>query len=139
MPPTIATVQEFMSPSPETVEHDERLSEARSRMAALRIRHLPVLREGQLVGVLTDRDVLLAESLLGDDPQRAANLKVRQAMTEVVFTCGPHAHLHAVADQMANDKIGSAIVVDPEHPSKVLGVFTTVDALRALARYAPQE
>jgi CBS domain-containing protein len=45
------------------------------------------------------------------------------------------AHLHAVATEMAEHKYGSAVVVEHEHPTKVVGVFTTVDALRALARY----
>jgi acetoin utilization protein AcuB len=139
MPSKIATIREFMSTCPETIEADELLSEARSRMTASGIRHLPVVRDGRLVGLLSDRDVLLAESLLRDDAHRSRTLVVREAMTEVVFTCGPEAHLHAVAHEMAHDKHGSAIVVDPMHPTKVLGVFTTIDALRALSRYAPQE
>ena len=60
-------------------------------------------------------------------------------LSEVVFTCGPNAHLHAVAAEMALDEHGSAVVVDPEHPLKILGVFTTTDALRALSQFAPQE
>ena len=44
------------------------------------------------------------------------------------------AHLHAVASEMAEHKYGTAIVVDREHPGHVVGLFTTTDALRALAR-----
>lgn len=128
-----------MTTCPETIEADARLSDARERMAQFKIRHLPVVREGQLAGIITDRDVNLTESLLVDEPSRATPPTVADAMTEVVFTCGPNAHLHAVAAEMARDKHGSAIVVDPEHPLKVLGVFTTTDALRALSQFAPQE
>jgi CBS domain-containing protein len=139
MSKTIARVREFMTTCPETIEADARLSEARARMAELKIRHLPVVRDGKLVGIVTDRDVNLTESLLLDEPPRANPVGVAEAMTEVVFTCGPNAHLHAVASEMARDKHGSAVVVDPEHPLKILGVFTTSDALRALSQFAPQE
>lgn len=135
----IARVREFMTTCPETIAVEAPLVEARSRMAERNIRHLPVVRDGRLVGIVTDRDINLAESLLVDEPPRAKPPTVQDAMTEMVFTCGPDAHLHAVAAEMAADKHGSAVVVDPEHPRKVLGVFTTVDALRALARFAPQE
>lgn len=135
----IARVREFMTTCPETIEIDALVSEARTRMAEMNIRHLPVVRGGRLVGIISDRDVNLTESLLVDEPPRAKPPTVEAAMTEVVFTCGPDAHLHAVAASMAEDKHGSAVVVDPEHPRKILGVFTTTDALRALARFAPQE
>jgi acetoin utilization protein AcuB len=139
MSKTIARVREFMTTCPETIEADARVSDARARMAELKIRHLPVVRDGQLVGVLSDRDVNLIESLLVDEPPRAEPPTVADAMTEIVFTCGPNAHLHAVASEMARDKHGSAVVVAPDHPLKVLGVFTTTDALRALSQFAPQE
>lgn len=135
----IARIREFMTTCPETIEADARLSDARTRMAELKIRHLPVVHDGRLVGILTDRDVNLTESLLVDEPPRTTPVSVAEAMTEVVFTCGPNAHLHAVASEMARDKHGSAVIVDPEHPLKVLGVFTTTDALRALSQFAPQE
>ena len=100
------------------------------RMFGLTARHLPVVENGELVGILRDRDISLAEALSGD----LERLLVRQAMTARPFTCGPGAHLHAVASEMAEHKYGTAIVVDREHPGHVVGLFTTTDALRALAR-----
>jgi CBS domain-containing protein len=135
----IARVRDFMTACPHTIEPDAKLSEARARMIEIGARHLPVVRAGRLVGIVSDRDVELCESLLVDTPARADAPRVAEAMTEVVFTCGPDAHLHAVASEMAAHKHGSAVVVDPEHPTKVMGVFTTTDALRALAQFAPQE
>ncbi len=127
-----------MTVCPHTIARGESLAEARSRMIEIRARHLPVVHDGRLVGIVSDRDVELCESLLIDAPHRAPPT-VGEAMTEMLFTCGPDAHLHAVADEMARHKYGSAVIVDPEHPLKILGVFTTTDALRALAQYAPQE
>ncbi len=125
-------VRQYMTSSPETIAADLTLAQARDRMFQLQARHLPVVDNGELVGILSDRDLRLAEALDGD-----LNAKqVRHAMTQMTFTCGPEAHLHAVAAEMAEHRYGSAVVVDPEHPGHVLGLFTTTDALAALARIA---
>lgn len=125
-------IRAFMTASPETIAADLTLDQARDRMFQLQARHLPVVENGELVGILSDRDVRLAEALDGD----LGRLLVRRAMSPVPFTCGPEAHLHAVAAEMARHKYGSAIIVDPAHPGHVLGVFTTTDALAALAQIA---
>lgn len=124
------TVRQFMTASPETIAADLTLAQARERMYGLGVRHLPVLEGSELVGVLSERDITLVESLEGD----LAKIPVRRAMTACPFTCGPEAHVHAVAAEMAAHKYGSAIVVDRDHPGHVVGVFTTIDALRALAQ-----
>ena len=125
----ILTIRQFMTPTPETIATDLTLAQARERMFGLSARHLPVVENGELVGILSDRDISLAEGIGGD----LARLLVRQVMTVQPFTCGPNAHLHAVAAEMAAHKYGSAIVVDRDHPGHVVGLFTTTDALRALA------
>ena len=119
-----------MTPMPETVDEDLSVQDAKERMFRLGVRHLPVLHEGKLIGVLSQRDVAMAEALSSLD---ASQISVRSVMTEVPFSCGPDAYVEAVAREMAEHHYGSAIVVDPDRPTKVVGVFTTVDALRALA------
>lgn len=134
----IARVSDFMTTCPQTIDSDATLSNARAAMIELHARHLPVVHAGQLVGVLSDRDVELCASLAVDTPMHREPT-VAEAMTEVVFTCGPNAHLHAVANEMAKHKIGSAVVVDPDKPSEIVGLFTTTDALCALAIFAQHE
>jgi acetoin utilization protein AcuB len=129
---TIPTIRHFMTAAPETIGADLNLAQARDRMFQLGARHLPVLEGGELVGILSDRDIALIDAVFGD----LSKLQVRQAMTAQPFTCGPEAHLHAVAAEMASHKYGTAIVVDRDHPGHVLGLFTTTDALRALAEIA---
>lgn len=126
----VIPVREYMTPLPETIEEGLSLADAKDRMFRLEGRHLPVLRDGRLVGVLSHRDIAVAESLTTVDP---AVIHVGTVMTPVPFSCGPDAHVEAVAREMAAHHYGSAIVVDPERPERVVGVFTTTDALRALA------
>ena len=123
-------VRQYMTALPETIEESLSLSDAKDRMFRLGVRHLPVLRDGKLIGILSQRDVAVAESLSREDLD---SIEVGEVMTEIPFTCGPNAHVEAVAREMAQHLYGSAIVVDPAHPTQVVGVFTTTDALRALA------
>lgn len=133
--PTAAKVHEFMTTCPITIDRAAPLAEARALMIQHDARHLPVVDGGRLVGILSARDIELYESLSRDRDDAVAVPIVGEAMTEGVFTCGPDAHLHAVAHEMAEHKFGSAVIVDRDQPTRILGVFTTTDALRALAKF----
>jgi acetoin utilization protein AcuB len=128
--PELIPVRQYMTALPETIEEGLLLSDAKDRLFALGVHHLPVVRDGQLVGILSHRDIAVAEALATMD---YANIPVASVMTPMPFTCGPNAHVEAVAREMAEHFYGSAVVVDPEHPAQVVGMFTTTDALRALA------
>jgi acetoin utilization protein AcuB len=128
--PDLIPVRHYMTAMPETIEDALLLRDAKDRMYHLGVRHLPVLRGGKLVGILSHRDIAVAEGLSSAD---ATDIPVASVMTPVPFTCGPNAHVEAVAREMAQHHYGSAIVVDPNQPAEVIGVFTTTDALRALA------
>ncbi|HWB75393.1 MAG TPA: CBS domain-containing protein [Nannocystaceae bacterium] len=127
----VPRVREFMTAAPLCIEPESSLGRARRRMAELDAHHLPVTRAGELVGLVSVHDLDALEITAG---QRAAShCTVADAMKERPFTCGPDAHLHAVAAEMAVQHVDSAVIVDPKHPSHVLGVFTTTDALHALS------
>jgi len=115
-----------MSRSPHTIAHDQPLTAAHKLMRAHDIRHLPVLDGGQLVGLLSQRDLHLIESLEDVDPDQVT---VSEAMTTDVFAVAPRASLRKVATEMATRKLGSAVVVDD---NAIVGVFTTIDALDVL-------
>ena len=120
-----------MTAMPGTIEGDQTLEQAREMMLHYKARHLPVVREGRLLGILSERDIAVAASL----GRNGNGHTVEEAMTTEAFTCGPEAHLHAVATEMAEHKYGTAIVVERDDPLHVIGLFTTVDALRALALF----
>lgn len=120
------TIRAFMTPLPHAVAVGQPLAAARELMREHQIRHLPVLHGGQLVGVLSERDAAMIAALPGVDAER---LVVGEAMTPDPHTISPDSSLEWVAAEMAQQKLGSLIVV--EH-GRVVGIFTTVDALRAL-------
>jgi acetoin utilization protein AcuB len=119
-------VRQFMTPSPHTIARNRSLSAAASLMRQHQVRHLPVLDGGKIVGVLSQRDLLLIESLPGVNP---TDVRVEEAMVQDVFAIGPDTPVGEAIETMIDRKLGSAIVSEGE---RVLGVFTTIDALRAL-------
>ena len=57
----IPKVQKYMSDNPQTITADLPLGEAKKMFADLRIRHLPVLRQGEVVGLISMRDLMALE------------------------------------------------------------------------------
>jgi len=119
-------VRQYMTPSPHTVGRDQSLAAARAAMKEHGVRHLPVLEGGRIVGLLTERDLLLVESLANVNP---ADVRVQEAMVEDVFTAAPDAPIGEIIETMIERKVGSAVILEQE---RVVGVFTTIDALTAL-------
>ena len=121
----MTTVREHMTTSPHTIGDAQSVEEAARRMSRYQIRHLPVLRGGELVGIVSDRDVRLVEGLgLEQTP-------VGEAMSPEVFTVDATDELGDVVAHMSSQKKGSAVVLDHGH---VIGIFTTTDALGYLSR-----
>lgn len=126
------TIREYMTPSPHTIGADQPLTVASEIMRAHKIRHLPVLRGGALVGILSQRDVAMISGLPSVNPEE---VQVEDAMSHSIYAVRPETPLDEVAAEMAAHKYGAALVVDGR--ARVIGVFTTVDALHALADGAP--
>ena len=128
---TVPTVKSVMTPFPYSVEEDSPVGEALEFMRRHKIRHLPVTRAGELIGVVSDRDIKL---MLGPDfayPD-AGELRVKDAMVEDPYIVDFATPLHTVLNRMAEQHIGSAIVT---RNGKLVGVFTSTDACRAFADY----
>jgi acetoin utilization protein AcuB len=121
------TLREVMTESPHTIGKDQPLEKASQVMRDAGIRHLPVLDGGQLLGIVSTRDIYLVETLQDVD---AAKVSVEEAMSAEPYSVAPDAPLEEVAAEMAEHKYGAAVVMEGR---KVVGIFTTVDALRVLA------
>ena len=120
-------IRHVMTLAPHTIGSDQPLSVAHRLMREHQLRHLPVLRAGKLVGVLSQRDLFFLESLTGVDIEID---RVADAMTQDVYTAHPDDALRDVARIMANRKYGCAVVVEQ---GRLIGIFTVTDALRHLA------
>ncbi len=119
----LPAVGEYMTPSPCAVAPQESLDRARRLMRRHGVRHLPVMEDSKLVGILSDRDVGLLLST-------RAEANVGYAMSSKPYTVHPDMPLNKVVRVMAERKYGSAVVVDR---GAVAGIFTTNDALSTLA------
>jgi len=115
-----------MSLTPQTIGCDRSIADAHELMRAHHIRHLPVLDAGRVVGIVSERDLILVSALPGVD---ARKVPVEEAMVEDVFLVDPDAPIAEVVETMIQKKLGSALVGTED---RIAGVFTTIDALEAL-------
>jgi acetoin utilization protein AcuB len=119
-------IRRFMTVGPHVITSRHTLAEAHQTMRERGVRHLPVVDDGHLKGVVSQRDLYLLETLRGVD---AARELVEEAMSSDPYVVTPDATLEEVAEAMAAQKHGSALVVER---AAVIGIFTTTDALKAL-------
>lgn len=121
------TVENYMTRVLVVVGREETIAEATRRMRLHEVRHLPVVEGGKVVGIITQRDIHLIQSLCAAEPHETL---VEEAMVHDVYTIEAEDDLRRVAAHMAEHRLGSAVVA---HNGKLLGIFTATDALRALA------
>jgi len=132
-------VQDVMQTVFATVRSDELMDLVHDVMCLGRVRHLPVVDEGRLVGVVSQRDLLaagLSQTLEFDRAQRRSFLRsvaVSEAMTEKPLTARPSTALKEAAALMLEHSIGCLPIVDDDF--QAIGLVTETDLLRAA--YAP--
>jgi acetoin utilization protein AcuB len=126
---SMPSIGDVMTRTPVMVEIDATVVEAQDLMVDHEIRHLPVVDTGQLVGVVSDRDIAALEND-ADASDLTARIKVREVCSLDHYSLAPDAPLDAVLMHMAEHRIGSVVVTEAE---KVVGVFTATDACRVFA------
>jgi acetoin utilization protein AcuB len=129
-------VKNRMTADPVTVTPEDSLAHALRLTREHRIRHLPVVRNGELVGILSDRDIRTAmpSPIEVADPERATMLEhtpVERVMTSEVITAGPFDAVEDAAEQICSHRIGALPVVDAH--GRLLGVITETDVVNAFA------
>jgi len=114
-------VRHRMTQHPVTVSPQDTLATAQEKMTAGHFRRLPIVHDGALVGILTDRDV---RRHVGVEERT----RVRAAMTETPLTVSPLTTVEEAVQLMLKHQISGLPVVEN---GKVVGIITTSDVLQA--------
>ncbi len=114
-----------------TVGPEVTLEEAYKLLLEKGIRHLPVVAEGRLLGIITDRDIRLATSHLNPEGPCPGCARVEEVMTKEVVTAHPLDPVEEAARVMRHRKIGSLPVLED---GEIVGIVTGIDLLDALLR-----
>ncbi len=129
-------VQDIMTRDPVTVEADWPVRKARDLARELGLRRMPVLDGGTLVGIITDRDLRVIETISGaasfvekyhDFLMRT--ISVRQAMTPDPHTVVPDTDLVEVARMTRDLRVGGLPVVED---GLLVGMITRTDLIGLL-------
>lgn len=119
----IESVRAQMTPDPVCVAPDTSLIEARAKMRAGGFRFVPVVDEGHLVGVITDRDIRAYS-------EHGADIETGAVMTREAVTVTPDVSIREVARLLVECDVNGLPVLEN---GRVVGVITATDVLKALA------
>lgn len=119
------TVEEFTSINLIAIGLNDSLGDALKVMNKNGIRHLLVLEENDLIGVVSERDILA-----NYEKKWSPNLRVKNVMRTDILYAYTEDELSDVAYRLSINKMGSAVILDSD--GNLYGIFTTTDALNAL-------
>lgn len=129
-------VRNWMSKNVVTINEDESMQDAMKLMKQHNIRMLPVLKNGGLVGVVTDRDLKRASASdattldVHELLYLVSKIKVKNIMSKNPIAVSPDLTVEETAELLLNNKISGAPVVDDK--GKVVGTITQSDLFRVL-------
>jgi len=129
--------RDVMTPNPMTIRSQATVAEAWDLMGEMEIRHVPVVDDGTLVGMLSDRDLgrldvtrmLVAEG--ADALRHELATPVAKVMSLDVIAAEPETELGDIVDVLVEHKVGALPVVHPD-TRELVGIISYVDVLRAL-------
>ena len=134
---TKEVVEQWMTPEPYTVDPNDSVTHAIELIEEHRINQLPVVENGRLVGILTDRDLRDAWTLAPTHPKRkrqrrsridSDDIPIKALMTRAVLTVDPSDTLEKAAKLLRDKRIGAVPVVAQTH---LRGIITRSDILDA--------
>ena len=125
----IPPIKALMTPFPYFIDLDAPLERAREMMGPQQIRHLPVMSEGRLVGVVSEPAIARVLEVEAGEAAKDRPL-VRDAAQPEPYIVDLSAPADVVLTQMAQRHVDVAVVV--KH-GRLAGIFTMTDAFRAFA------
>lgn len=138
------SVHDLMTPNPVTVTSRASVAEVWDLMREREIRHVPVVDDGALVGMLSDRDLAhfdMARLLTVEGAEalrRELATPVVGIMSPDVISVSPEADLSEVVDLLVEHRVGAVPVVRSE-TGEVIGILSYIDVLRGLRELLEDE
>jgi len=131
-----------MTPDPFTLTEDDRVKTAVQHLLRAGIRHVPILRDGALVGIVTDRDLrrALPSVEAGASPAKYQAFMERTTLKQVMrsdpVTCTPDTDIADAVRIFVERKLGAIPVVDD---GELVAILTQIDILRAFLSVLEEE
>ena len=135
--------ERWMSLEVLTVKPKDSVAHARALLEEYRINQLPVVKNRDLVGIVTDRDLRDAANAVTTSARLAgvpeppagatARIAVDEVMTQKLLTLSPRSSLIAAAALMLRERVGSVPIVDGK---QLVGILTRSDLLNAFVAVA---
>ncbi|MBV8453593.1 MAG: CBS domain-containing protein [Deltaproteobacteria bacterium] len=129
-----------------TIKPLDSVARARALIEEHRINQLPVVKDGLLVGIVTDRDLCDAVNAVTTSahlagtvepvPQTADEIPVETVMSRNAITLSPHSSIITAAELMRRERIGSVPIL---HGQTLAGIVTRSDILRAFVSLNRQQ
>ncbi len=127
-------VKDVMTKNVVCISPEASFFDAMDLMKQKKIRHLPVVKEsGEVVGIITEKDLLKASPSqattldVWEITSLLSKLKVKQIMKKQVVHVHPNTPIEEAAKIMADNKIGSLVVLEEE---KLVGIITETDIFK---------
>jgi acetoin utilization protein AcuB len=126
--------EDLMTTGVVTLDTSATVADAMAKLTEHEVRHLPILEDDRVVGVVSDRDLRRVEGLLAQQigvPDRSANVlgaPITALISREPVTCAPSTHVDEVIDLLVLGGVGAVIVCEDEH---IVGIISTLDVLEA--------
>jgi CBS domain-containing protein len=125
---TAKSVKDLMTPDPTTVPPETSVSEAAEQMAREDVGPLPVVENDRLVGIVTDRDLVVRVLAEGRDP---SSTTVREVASEELVTASVDDDLVTTLELLAKHQVRRVPVVDDG--DRLVGIVAQADVAREVS------
>lgn len=127
------TIAELMTPDPITIDPEARAIDQLEVYQKHRIHHLPVKEKGEIIGMLSRKDLDQFMSIIRMLTTENYDLRVRDIMTTPIFAYYEDVSIDQAAAAMVDNNIHAILVVSRADES-VIGILTSTDLLKYLSR-----